>query len=392
MMYIIELCKSIKEILISVLLFFFIYYLINIGNKYVDVKNKFIIKKRNIALSLIVSVLLVVAYSITNNKSLLSEIISLIFYSIIISYVLNPIVNYMEKRGIKRNVGIIILFIFIILAFIFIALAIIPKLSRELDNLTRLIPTYINDIYKVFDSFYLKYVDKMDKLPPAFNSVHSVFEENLNKVELYILKLLRKNTELAIDLIRNSFKLIIVPIISFYLLKDKEYFKKKLYMIAPSKYRLNAVKLCKEVDSSLIRFLKGQIITSILVGVLSIIGLLILNIKFAFLIGLTIAIFEIIPYLGPFIGITLAIVFGLTESLSKAVWGVVVLLIVQQLENNIIAPRIVGESVGLHPIVIIIVVIIGGGYFGLIGMILAIPVASVIKILSSFALDKISEK
>lgn len=391
MEYIITLCNHFQEILTVILLLFFIYYLVNIGNKYVDINKRFIIKKRKIAITLMIVISIGIIYSLINNKNLISEMILLVFYSILLSYVLNPIVNYLERKGLKRNFGIIILYLTVLTIFILMVVTIIPELARESQTLVELIPIYVDDMYEWFNGFYFKYIKNIENLPKEFNGLTEIILEKLGRIEFHILKFLKRNTDNVISKMKDSLKLFLVPILSYYFLKDKEYFKKKIYENIPFKYKAYVLKLSKEIDTSLLNFLKGQIITSIIVGVLSMIGLFFLNIKFAILIGTTIALFEIIPYLGPFVGITLAVIFGLTDSLSKAFWGVITLLVIQQIENNIIAPRIVGENVGLHPVIVIVAAIIGGGYFGIIGMILAIPVTSVVKIVWIFSLDYISK-
>lgn len=392
MKYLILLSKNFQHILISLLLIFIIYYLINIGNKYVHITKRVNIKKGKIILILVFLLFILIIYNVTKNNNLLFEIISLFFYSVIISYALNPIVNFLEKKGITRSIAILILYLLILAIFVFIILAIIPKLSNEFEKLIELMPSYINDIYKFFDKFYLAYTKNMKNLPQAFKGLDIVFSENLNKFEEYVLVFFRRNIKLMINFIANSYKLIIIPILSFYFLKDKEYFKKKIYILIPSQYRKNVLKISKDIDKTLLKFLKCQLISSAIVGTLSGIALLFLNINFAITIGITIALFEIVPYFGPFVGIVLTVLFGLTDSLSKAIIGVVVLLIIQQIENNLISPKIVGDNIGLHPIVVILAVIIGGGYFGLIGMILAIPVTSTLKILMNFFVDRISQR
>lgn len=389
MSYIIILSNNCKEILIATLLLFFIYYLINIGNRYVDNNKKLIINRKSIMIILAIILLIGLIYNLINTKSLLSEIILILFYSIIFSYVLNPVINYLERKGIKRALAILIIYLTIIIIIVFIIMAILPKLVDEFENLIDIIPIYIDGIYKVFSELYLKYTSKIETLPKEFNKITNIFSQNLNKIENCILSLLQENTENIMKKMMNSLKLFLVPIISFYLIKDKEYFKNLISNIIPLKYKEDLLKLSKEIDLSLLNFIKCQIITSVIVGILSIIALLLLNIRFSILIGITISLFEIIPYFGPFVGIVLTIIFGLTESLSKAFWGVIALLTIQQIENNIISPKIVGQSVGLHPLIVIIAVIIGGGYFGVLGMILAIPLASISKILFLFFIDRI---
>lgn len=392
MEYIILISKNIQQILILILLLLFIYYFINIGNKFVDINKKFTITKFNIIIGCLAILLIIAIYNIVNSDNMLKEMIVLIFYSLMFSYILNPIVNYLEKKNVKRTYGILIVYLIIISIFVVILFSLIPEIIREFGNLMKLIPDYTNNVYKPFNKFCLRYTKQMEDLPPLFKNINNIFFENLNRIELYLLKCLQNNTRSMVNSMASSVKFSIVPIISFYFLKDKELFKKKLSLMIPIKYKADIIEILKKIDLSLLNFLKGQIITSIIVGILSIVALSIIDLEFAVVIGVIIAIFEIIPYLGPIVGIVLTIIFGLLDSPSKAIWGVLLILIVQQLENGIIAPKIMGESVGISPVIIIISVIIGAGYFGLIGMILAVPTISVIKILGLFFINKILEE
>ena len=390
--YVVSLSKNLQSVLMALLLLLLIYYLINIGNKYVHINKRCIITKKHIMTFCFIVLGVIILFNFVKGKSVLKEVVLLIIYSVIISYVLNPIVSYLERKGIKRSISILLIYIVIIIIVILIIMTIVPEISREFKKLIDLIPNYSNKIYDIFNNNYLKYAKRMENLPKGFDGINKIFSENLNKLELKLLKYLRNTTNSMINIITKSFKLIIVPIISFYFLQDKEYFKKKLYMLIPKKHRKDTLRLCREIDSVLTRFIKGQIITSIIVGFLTMVGLLIIRIDYAVIIGLVVALFEIIPYFGPVVGVVLTVIFGLLDSPSKAIWGLLILMIVQQLENSVIAPKIVGESVGLHPVIVMIVVILGGSYFGVLGMILAVPVSAIVKILFSFVVDKVSEQ
>lgn len=391
MEYIVELSKDSQSILITLLLLVSLYYTINIGNKYVHIDNRCYITKKHIALIASSMLVIIITYNLVRGTSILKEILILILYSIIISYVLNPLVNYFEKKGIKRSFGILMVYIFILTIIVLIFITAVPKIVKELENLIELIPDYTNKAYDIFNKRYVKYIESIEKLPNGFKGINQIVFENLNNIEEYSLRYLRKVTSSIINIITGSFKLLIVPIISFYFIKDKEYFKKKLYMIIPKAYRRDTIRLSRDIDLVLSKFVRGQIIISIIVGLLTMVGLLIIKLDFAILIGLVVMVFEIIPYFGPLIGAVLTVIFGLLHSPSKAIWGLIILTIVQQLESNVISPKIIGGSVGLHPVVVILVVIIGGSYFGVVGMLLAVPFSAILKIIVSFAIDKVSE-
>lgn len=173
-------------------------------------------------------------------------------------------------------------------------------------------------------------------------------------------------------------------VIAFYILKDLEYFKKLCTdvraVFAKNKNHDNGGSLLAEINSILASFIRGQLLDALLVGILCSIGLSIIRLDFAVLIGMTAGISNIIPYFGPIIGSVPAIIVGLLSgSPIKALLAVVVMIVVQQIDSVLISPRIVGDSVGLHPVFVMLSIIVGGAYFGLWGMLIAVPIAAIIK-------------
>jgi len=173
--------------------------------------------------------------------------------------------------------------------------------------------------------------------------------------------------------------------ISFYLLKDYEYFK-KLYLdyvsltMKESKFKsFNSTAL--EINHIVSNFIRGQLLVGLIIGLISSIGLSIIGIDFAFLIGFTAGIANVIPYVGPIIGCIPAIIVGLlSPNPMMALWAVLLLLAVQQLDGAVISPKIVGDSMGLHPIFVIMAITIGGTIAGILGMLLSVPIAGIIKL------------
>ncbi len=173
--------------------------------------------------------------------------------------------------------------------------------------------------------------------------------------------------------------------ISFYLLKDFEMFKRmyfKLMDLFVRKDRLSTINsTLKEINVVISKFVRGQILDGLIVGLLSSIGLTIIGLDFAFLIGFTAGIANIIPYVGPIAGCIPAVIVGLlSDHPLNALWAVLVFMIVQQLDGAVIAPKVVGDSLGLHPVFIIMAVSIGGSLWGIPGMLLSVPAAGIIKL------------
>ncbi len=389
--YILILSEYLSSIFITILLGLGIYFLINIGNKHVDTDKKFVITRKRVINTIIALLIVVFVYYLFKGPSSLKQILMLVFYSIIIAYLLNPLVNIIERKGTSRAISVLLVYLILIALILIVSFSIIPRLSSEFQNLAKVLPTQFNKIYDYFNEFYIKYSSQLENLPPEFDGVREVVSENLNKLQSILISSLKGLTNSIITVFSKVVSLVIIPILTFYFLKDKEYFKKKLYLLVPKRYRNNTLRLSREIDSVLSKFIRGQLIVATFVGIATTIGLLIIGVDFAIIIGMVAGIADIIPYFGPIIGILPALVFALLESPIKAVWVIVVFVVIQQLEGNIVAPKIVGESVGLHPVIVMLALLIGGNFFGILGMLLAVPIAAIIKITSGFVVEKISK-
>ena len=176
-------------------------------------------------------------------------------------------------------------------------------------------------------------------------------------------------------------------IISIYILKDSEYFIrlwKKLYYLIFRESRVgNKIEeIFRLVHDVFSKFIRGQLLEAFFVGALSAIALSLVGIDYAIVIGLIAGICNMIPYVGPLVGTLLAAIMGLLSGRPiKVIYAIIAMLIVQQIDNNLLAPKIVGNSVGLHAVFTMMAIIIGGNIGGLLGMLLAVPVAASIRVL-----------
>ncbi|MEE1071901.1 MAG: AI-2E family transporter [Cellulosilyticum sp.] len=175
-------------------------------------------------------------------------------------------------------------------------------------------------------------------------------------------------------------------VIAFYLLQDKEHFLSFLqrvlkYSLKQERY-LKIRDLGREVDCILSGYIRGQVIDATIIVILTSGALLLIRLDFAIIIGIVAGIFNLIPYFGPIVGLVLSIIIGLLDSNPmKALYGALAILVIQQIDGWFIVPKIVGECVKLHPIVVLLAILIGGNLFGLVGMLIAVPVAAFIRLL-----------
>ncbi|KNF09886.1 putative permease [Gottschalkia purinilytica] len=391
MSYIFNISKFLQTIFITILLGLGIYYFINIGNRYVQADKRFIINKRNILTTLMIIIVLITIYAVLKSDGTIKELLLMIFYSIILAYLLNPIVNFLERRKIKRGLGTLIVYLVLVLILVLLTFSIVPKISSEFEKLIKLLPQYFNKIYDFSDHLYDKYYKHIENLPSEFKAFNDVISENLEKIQGMVLMSFKGIMGSIIKSFSKVLNFIIIPILTFYFLKDKDLFKKKACLAIPKKYRREVIRVSREIDMILSKFIRGQLIVATFVGIATTIMLLILGIDFAIIIGIIAGVFDIIPYVGPIIGVIPAIIFALLKSPIRALWVLIMFIVIQQLESNVLSPKIVGESVGLHPVVVLLSLLIGGSYFGILGMLLAVPVTAILRIFMNVIVDKMSK-
>lgn len=374
------------SLLISVFTGFSIYYLINIGNSFVDNKKKIIMKKKYFLYFLLFVILLLLFLLFYTFRTFLWELLSPVLWAVIFAYLLNPIVCMFEKKGISRIWSVTIVYISIIGIMVLFSITITPKITREARNLAELLPKYTNEVNEFLNTIYIK-IEQIDNLSPQFTMVKETIRDHIGEIEYYILDMIKSITSGVFSIFSQIVSLVLIPIFTFYFLKDAAYFKKKMRFMIPKDFRNELVNICKDIDTLLNRFIRGQLIVAACVAALSIIVLLLIKVNFAFLIGIIAGIFNVIPYFGPIIGAVPGVVFALLDEPSKAFWVIVAFIVIQQIESAIISPKIVGESVGLHPIIVILVLLIGNEWLGIIGMLFAVPIAASVKIIGKHLID-----
>lgn len=372
-----------------VLLVLIIYYLINIGNKFVQNNRKIIINNKKVFPILIGLVFLFLFYNLLKKYTILSDTFYTIVFSAILAYLFNPIINYLEKKKISRLWGVILLYLVIIGGILILAFLVIPKSGTEIRRLVSDMPLYIGKVSTLIDKMYNKYYSTLGDLPPMFQGVQQVVMENIVGIESMVVNGLKTFIGGIINTFSKVISLVLTPILTLYFLVDKKYFKDRIIGLIPLKYRDDSKRLFDEIDSSLSKFIRGKIIMAAYVGVATSIVLLIIGVDFAIVIGFITGFADIIPYIGPFLGFVPAVFFASLSSPIKAIWVSVFFLSIQWIENNILAPKIIGETTGIHPIVVLISIIIGGGIFGVLGMILAVPLVAICIVVYDFIKAKL---
>lgn len=406
-------------VILSILLIFLaIYYLINIGNRYIEGK-----KRINIDLSLITKIFLgiLIFYLINilfNKFPILGYTLSSVIIAIIFAYIIDPIVNYLERKGVKRQFGVIIVYISAILIFGILIVSVIPKTISEVSNLLTSLPGMVDTLIREFNNFLSNVFAKFNiELPENFinfyketnpkvngnvetpqivsnilDSIKGTINDLIVKVQGSLMGSLSNVISKLYGFLTSAFRLVLIIIFSFYFSVDKERFMLRVKKAIPNKYREDISYLTSNIDTALQQFIRGRMLMAIFVGLLTMAYLLVLRVDFAIIIGLITCIADIIPYIGPFLGCAPAVLFAFMDSPMKALWVLILFVIVQWVENNILAPKLIGDSTGLNPLVILISIIIGGGIFGVWGMVISVPLTSIIFILLDFIKIKYNDR
>jgi len=179
-----------------------------------------------------------------------------------------------------------------------------------------------------------------------------------------------------------TFGIVIVPLILFYLMRDMFIFKESLYIFVSKKNKKEFKEVLEEIDNIVSGFIRGRIIVCFIVGTLIGIGLCFLNLKFALIIGIVSGVFNFIPYLGPIVGVVLALIFALGSPWWTLLMIVVLFVLVNQLEAIYLNPNILGKGLGLHPLTVILSMLVCGQLLGILGVLVAVPLAAILKVLA----------
>lgn len=313
----------------------------------------------------------------------LFSIINPFIYAIIASYLLNPLVKLIERRKIKRIYAILIVFILIFGVIFGMLMTFIPRLSNDIG-------VFVGELPNIIDGF-VGFVEGLEDINIPFinENIRDFFnfEGEIERITNYLRGAFGDILNILISSTGTLLDLVMTPIITFYFLKDKDKII-KFFTRGINESKLNEIKkIGRDIDKVLGGFIKGQLTVALFVGILTGIGCRIIGIPYSLTIGLVAGITNIIPYFGPWLGGVIPVVLGLMEKPILALWVIILIVIIQQIESSIISPQIMSHSVGLHPVAVIFSVLLFGNMFGVVGMILGVPTMAVLYVLMGYVLE-----
>ncbi len=314
------------------------------------------------------------------------KVISPFFIGFIIAWLLNPLVNKLQEKGVKRGLGVAIVFLLLLVIIYLFCLAVIPTLIEQINEMVKMIPDLMKDAREVIDKVFLKLSNTtnidMTETKVEFIQYIEEFAKGL------ATDLPTKVLNIVQGLLSGIGKFLIGMVIGFYLLFNFNTLGEHFTSIVPKKFRADAENLLTSISEVLSKFVNGTLLVSLMLFVISVIGFEIIGLDAAVLFAFFCAVTNIIPYVGPYIGGVPAVLIAFSQSPLIGILTLVFIVLVQGIEGNFLHPYIIGKTMDLHPVTVVISLLIFEHFFGIMGMIIATPLVAIIKIIYVFLDEK----
>lgn len=312
--------------------------------------------------------------------------LSVVFMPILISgflfYMLNPLVKLLtkvryKKFRISRTGAVAIVFVLLFGLLVWGAVSLLPRLVSQVTQLIYNLPSIATEMQKaatklINNSSVLKRID-ISSYTKQFNGEISKYSQNfLSSLSSSVVTVISTITSVTIMAIT-------IPVVLFYMLKDSEKFIPAISRFLQKKQRPEVIGLLQKMGDTISSYISGQVIECLFVGTFTAIGYMLISQPYGLLLGVIAGLTNIIPYVGPYIGIAPSLIVAFTKSPMQVVYVIIVVVIVQQVDGNLIYPNIIGRTLKIHPLTIIILLLAAGNIAGILGMILAIPFYAVVR-------------
>ncbi len=306
---------------------------------------------------------------------LIRDILLTVFIAFIVAAAVDAPVDWLAKWKIPRPLGTALIYFLIFSLFALFLYVVIPPLSGQLEALISNLPEYLNNLGTGFEALQQKIgSDSLQKVLTQFNDQLTGAGSNVFGT--------------VVNIFGGLVSAGMILVISVYLVIQDKGIKEFVSSVTPPSSQAYVINLTERVQLKLGSWLRGQLLLMLIVGVLAFIGLSLLKVKFALILALLVGLLEIIPYIGPVLGGAPAVALAFLQSPILALLVIVLFIVIQQLENYLIAPLVMKHAVGLNPLVIIISMIVGGNLGGILGVVVAVPMVAMASVFLSDVFSK----
>ena len=345
-------------------------------------------RRKIVAYIVMIVLLAAAAVFLYKYREKIGRIMTPFFLAVIIAYLLHPLVVKLEVKNIPRKTGILLIYLIFTGLLASTGIFLVPELISNTKELMRTLPEIITGYQGIFNGIISSV--RTSKWSGEIKDMIFMEVQNLGAAaQDYVANILKRSLNVFVNTVTMLFDFLLALVIAYYFIKDADFFKSFIMSLAPRRWRNGIERTGKEINAILSNFIQGQLLTALIVGVLETIGLIIVGVKYSFILGVVGGLANVIPYFGPIIGAIPAVAVALIESPMKAVFTILVFAVVQQLDNTFISPKIIEGRLGLHPVTTIFAVLAGGEFFGILGMLIAVPVAAILRVLLKRTIEAI---
>jgi len=314
------------------------------------------------------------------------DFLSVVMLPVILSgllfYLLNPLVDLMEKYKINRVLAISIIFVVIAILLIWGLAVAIPNLQHQVVTFAQNVPSYLKDADKVINDLVTKrlpddFRPQLEQVLANFSSQATSWASDISSRAVNWLSALISATSQVIV------ALIIMPFMLFYLLRDGKGLRDHITQFLPTKFREPVGKILTDVNQQLSNYVRGQITVAVIVAIMFIIFFKIIGLRYAVTLGISAGVLNLVPYLGSFLAMIPALVLGLIAGPVMLLKVIIVFIVEQTIEGRFVSPLILGSQLNIHPITILFVLLTSGSMFGIWGVLLGIPIYASAKVVIS---------
>jgi predicted PurR-regulated permease PerM len=319
---------------------------------------------------------------------LLSEILLPFIAGLAIAYLLTPLTDRLERLGVNRLIAALLIISVAVLAFVYLILLIAPVLGSQLGSFVERIPSYVTKLQSLLTDPSRPWVQKY--LGGGLGADKG-FGDLVSQGAGYFSSLLKSLWSGGRALISVFSLVVVTPVVAFYFLYDWHRMIRTVDDAVPLQHRATVRQLAREIDAAIAGFVRGQTAVCVILGTFYAVALSLSGLNFGVLIGLISGLITFVPYVGSLTGLVLALAVAVAQFWPAYGSILVVLgifLVGQFLEGNVLSPKLVGESVGLHPVWLMFALLAFGYLFGFVGLLVAVPMAATIGVLARFALNR----
>ncbi len=296
---------------------------------------------------------------------MVSDIIAVLIFAIIIASALEPILEYAQSKKIPRLLSLIVIYLLFFIFFAALIYIFLPLVLDQLRDFSQNYPTYFGRIEEA--------AGVITFLPGLSGNIHELLSQLTEQIPSFTFLI-----SYASSIFGGFISFIVVLVVSFYLSLSRSALDDFLRSILPPQFEAYIHGVWLRAQKKMGRWLQAQILLSFIMALIVGLGLWILGVKYAFLVAVVVGVLEIVPYVGPIVAGGLATLLALSQSATLGLWTLVFFIVAQQLEGHILVPLLIKKLVGLNPVAVILAILVGAKLGGILGILLAVPIAAVI--------------